>query len=57
MVNRRIIQNTIGYIEDNLKAEITMEELSEMSGFSLYYYCRLFHGIVGMSVNQYILRR
>ena len=50
-------KNTIEYIEDNLKAEITMEELSEMSGFSLYYYRRLFHGIVGMSVNQYILRR
>ena len=56
-MNRRIIQNSIDYIEENLKAEITIEELSDKSGFSLYYYCRLFHGIVGMSVNQFILQR
>lgn len=56
-MNRRIIQNSIDYIEENLKAEITIEELSDKSGFSLYYYCRLFHGIVGMSVNQFILHR
>ena len=56
-MNRRIIQNSIDYIEVNLKAEITIEELSDKSGFSLYYYCRLFHGIVGMSVNQFILHR
>jgi len=57
MSNREIIQKSIDYIEDNLKTELTAQELSKMTGFSLFYYYRLFQTAVGLPVMQYILRR
>ncbi len=53
----KIIQDSIDYIEDNLKCEITALELSERAGFSLFHYYRLFQAAVGIPVMQYILRR
>lgn len=57
MDNREIIQNSIDYIEENLKAEITALELSDRAGFSLFHYYRLFQSAVGMPVMQYIVYR
>ena len=57
MDNRRIIQQSLDYIEDNLQTEITAAELAEMAGFSLFHYYRLFQQATGMPVMQYILRR
>ena len=57
MDNRRIIQKSLDYIEDNLQAEITAGELAEMAGFSLFHYYRLFQQATGLPVMQYILRR
>lgn len=57
MDNRKIIQNSIDYIEENLKTEITAKELSDMAGFSLFHYYRLFQSAIGMSVMQYIVYR
>ena len=54
---RENIQKSIDYIEDNLKSEFTVEELSEMAGFSLFHYYRLFRTAVGMPVMQYVARR
>lgn len=54
---RENIQKSIDYIEDNLKSEFTVEELSEMADFSLFHYYRLFRTAVGMPVMQYVLRR
>lgn len=56
-VNREIIQKSIDFIEDNLKADITANELSEMAGFSVFHYYRVFQSEMGMPVMQYILRR
>ena len=56
-MNLTIIQNSIDYIEDNLKTDITARELSEMAGFSMFHYYRLFQSAVGMPVMQYITRR
>ena len=53
----KIMQESLDYIEDNIKCEITAEELSVLAGFSLFHYYRLFHTAVGMPVMQYILRR
>lgn len=53
----RLMQESLDYIEDNLKCEITARELSDRAGFSLFHYYRLFHTAVGMPVMQYILRR
>ena len=57
MDNRRIIQQSLDYIEDNLQTEIAAAELAEMAGFSLFHYYRLFQQATGMPVMQYILRR
>lgn len=54
---RKSIQDSLDYIEDNLKTSITATELSEQAGYSLFHYYRLFQSVVGMSVMQYILRR
>ncbi len=54
---KELIQESIDYIEDNLKCEISAQELSEKAGFSLFHYYRLFQTAVGLPVMQYILRR
>ena len=54
---KELIQESIDYIEDNLKCEISAQELSERAGFSLFHYYRLFQTAVGLPVMQYILRR
>ena len=57
MDNRRMIQQGLDYIEENLQAEITAAELAEMAHVSLYHYYRLFQQATGLPVMQYILRR
>lgn len=54
---KEIIQDSIDYIEDNIKCDISAEELSERAGFSVFHYYRLFQTAVGLPVMQYILRR
>lgn len=56
-MNLTIIQKSIDYIEENLKTDITAKKLSEMAGFSIFRYYRLFQSAVGMPVMQYITRR
>lgn len=57
MDNREIMQSSIDYIEENLKAEITVQELADRTGFSIFHYYRVFHSVLGMPVMRYILRR
>lgn len=57
MNNREIIQNSIDYIEKNLKTDITPQELADTAGFSLWHYYRVFLAEVGMPVMQYVNRR
>ena len=57
MDNRRIMQESLDYIEDNLQTEITAAELADRAGFSLFHYYRLFQQATGLPVMQYILRR
>lgn len=57
MDNRRLIQRSLDYIEENLQADITAGELAEMAHVSLFHYYRLFQQATGLPVMQYILRR
>lgn len=57
MDNRRIIQQSLDYIEENLQTDITAAELAEQAGFSLFHYYRLFQQATGLPVMQYVLRR
>jgi len=51
-----IIKSSINYIEQNLKTDITAEELASMAGYSVWHYHRLFVQYTGMSVSAYIGR-
>ena len=48
------IQLTLDYIENNLKTEMTPQELSALAGFSPCHYYHLFTQTVGMSLGQYV---
>ena len=51
------IQQTLDYIEDNLKTEISPQELSALAGFSPCHYSHLFTKTVGMAPGQYVNSR
>lgn len=53
----KVIADALDYIEQNLKAEITAEELAERANYSTYHYLRLFSSAMGSSVAGYILKR
>lgn len=52
-----LIQATMDYVEDNLKSEIGIAELSERAGYSEYHFCQLFQMVTGLSVKQYLVCR
>ncbi len=54
---KKALQNVIDYIEENLKTEITADELAQMAGYSVFHFYRLFLAATGMPVMQYILHR
>ncbi|MCL2367612.1 MAG: helix-turn-helix domain-containing protein [Oscillospiraceae bacterium] len=51
------IKSSLAYIEHNLKAAITTEELAGLAGYSMWHYCRLFAQTTGMPVAAYISKR
>jgi len=51
------IKSSLDYIEQNLKTDITTEELADMTGYSVTHYCRIFSKITGLSVANYISKR
>ena len=52
-----ILQRSLDQIEDNLRAELSAQELCRQVGFSLSHYYRIFEAATGMSVMRYITRR
>ncbi len=51
------IDRVIQYIEANLAKKISLTEVANVSHFSAYHFHRIFTGIVGETVNDYIVRR
>ena len=51
------INRAIQYIEANLTNKISLSEVADVSHFSAYHFHRIFTGIVGETVNDYIVRR
>lgn len=51
------IDRVIQYIEANLAKKISLTEVAKISHFSVYHFHRIFTGIVGETVNDYIVRR
>lgn len=52
-----IIQNSIDYIESNLKSDLSLEELASNAGYSKYHFARMFKSFTGLAVMEYINRR
>lgn len=57
MQNADIIRKGVEYIEQNLKTDITPEELANMAGYSVWHYQRMFAQTVGVPLAAYINRR
>ena len=57
MDNRALIQRRLDYIEENLQADISAQELAQLAHLSLFHYYRIFREATGLPVMQYILRR
>lgn len=51
------VQLTLDYMEQNLKAEIQVKELSKIAGYSEVYYSELFKKVTGIPMGQYLTRR
>ena len=51
------VQLTLDYMEQNLKTEIQVKELSRMAGYSEAYYSELFKKVTGIPMGQYLTRR
>ncbi len=52
-----LIQKTLDYIDDHIIDKITVDQLSELAGFSTYHYYRVFNSFIGMPVMEYVTRR
>lgn len=51
------IERVIRYIEANLNTRLTLTDIAEISHFSPYHFHRVFSGIMGETVNDFIARR
>lgn len=51
------IDRVIQYIEDNLFNKLSLADVASVSHFSAYHFHRIFTGVVGETVNDYIARR
>ena len=51
------IKPSLDYIEQNLKTDIKIEELANMTGYSVTHYRRMFGKTTGVSVANYISKR
>ncbi len=54
---RKEIEKCIKFIEDHIKEDITIEEIANQSGYSLYHFCRIFSLCKGVSVMEYMRGR
>jgi len=54
---QEFIKSSLDYIEQNLKSEITVDELAEKVNYSAGHYCRLFAQVMDTTVASYILKR
>ena len=56
-MQKEVLADVIQYIEENLKTNITGQELADYAGYSLYHFYRLFSSEMEISLAAYILNR
>lgn len=54
---REAIKKALDWIDNNLTEEFTLHDLANHAGYSPFYFSRLFHLIVGMTIKKYIADR
>lgn len=42
MTTIELLQNSINFIEENLKCELLVAEIAKIAGFSIYHFSRIF---------------
>lgn len=57
MKNKDNVFSALQQIEEHLKSDIDVYSISQKYGFSLYYFSRLFKGVTGFTLKEYILLR
>lgn len=57
MNNREIVYRSLDIIEEQLRGGMTVQDLADRLGYSVYYFMHLFKGITGQSPGSYIGRR
>ncbi len=55
--NTQMVCFLIDYIEKHITDEISLDEMAKAAGYSKYHLHRMFTGIVGLPLHQYIKRR
>src|SRR5256885_977970 len=53
--HRRIVR-TLVYIQEHLDDALTMEELASVAAFSSFHFHRIFRGLVGETMREYVRR-
>lgn len=51
------LRRVLGYIEDNLSNDLSLEAIAAVSGLSISHCQRAFRNAVGLSVHQYVIQR
>ncbi len=57
MQHPEVIKTALEYVEQNLKTDITAEELARMANYSSCHYYRVFSSVMGSSIARYIMKR
>lgn len=55
--NLTSIKEAVDYIEHHLESTLTLDDLSQQTGYSKYHFSRMFVNITGFPVHSYIKRR
>jgi AraC family transcriptional regulator len=51
------LNSVLDYIEDNLKEQIDLDDLSKITHLSYYHFTRVFSALTGMGISEYIRNR
>jgi AraC family transcriptional regulator len=51
------VRRALSYIHENLKAPLSLEDVAAASYFSPFHFHRIFHSLVGETLNEYIRRK
>jgi AraC family transcriptional regulator len=51
------VYDAVAYIEARLETDLTLQEVADHIGYSVFHFCRSFQGITGEAVMEYVRKR